>query len=268
MTRRARLLLALSAFILPVWAETAAERGRRVVDEALQAVGGDRFLQMQDRLESGRAYSFYREQISGLSVAKIYTRYLVRPEPPVSGALNIRERETFGKDESNYLLFTDAGAWEATYRGARPLDEERIKNYRESTLLNIFYILRERLGEPGLTFYSQGSDIVENVPVEIVDITDGDGRTVTVSFSQFTKLPVRQVFRRRNTQYKDFDREVTAFSKYRDSGNGIMWPWDIRRERNGEKIFEMYSDSVEINRDLKDNLFTLPGNLKILPPAK
>ena len=268
MIRRARLVVALSAFLLPAWAETAAERGKRVVDAALQAAGGDRLLQMQDRVESGRAYSFYREQISGLSVAKIYTRYLVRAEPPIPGALNLRERETFGKDESNYLLFTDLGAWEATYRGARPLDQERIKNYRESTLLNIFYILRERLGEPGLMFYSQGSDIVENVPVEIVDITDADGRTVTVYFSQFSKLPVRQVFKRRNTTYKDFDREVTAFSKYRDSGNGIMWPWDIRRERNGEKIFEMYSDSVEINRDLKDNLFTLPGNLKILPPPK
>jgi hypothetical protein len=265
MTRRAGLLLALSAIILPAWAETAAERGKRVVDAALQAVGGGRFLQMQDRVESGRAYSFYREQISGLSIAKIYTRYLDAPEP---GKLNLREREAFGKDESNFLLFTDAGAWEATYHGARPLDEERIKNYRESTLLNIFYILRERLGEPGLTFYSQGSDIVENVPVEIVDITDADNRTVTVYFSQFTKLPVRQVFKRRNTTYKDFDREVTAYAKYRDSGNGIMWPWDIRRERNGDKIFEMYSDSVEINRDLKDNLFTLPGNLKILPPAK
>ena len=30
---------------------------------------------MQDRVESGRAYSFYRDQISGLSIATIYTQY-------------------------------------------------------------------------------------------------------------------------------------------------------------------------------------------------
>jgi hypothetical protein len=30
----------------------------------------------------------------------------------------------------------------------------------------------------------------------------------------------------------------------------------------------MYSDSVEIDKDLKDNLFTLPGNLKLLPKGK
>jgi len=28
-----------------------------------------------------------------------------------------------------------------------------------------------------------------------------------------------------------------------------MWPFDIQRERNGEKIYQMYSDSVVINQD-------------------
>jgi hypothetical protein len=263
-----RLLLAFSALISAAWAETAAERGKRVVDEALRAVGGDRFLEMQDRVESGRAYSFYREQLSGLSLATVYTRYLTRPERPASGQLNLRERQVIGKDGSAYLLFTDLGAWDVTFHGAQPLADDRIAAYRETTLLNIFYILRQRLGEPGLAFYSQGSDIFENVPVEIVDITDADGRTVTVYFNQRDKLPLRQVFKRRNQQYKDFDKEATGYSKYHDIGGGVMWPYDIRRERNGEKIFEMYSDSVEINRNLKDNLFTLPGNIKMLPKAK
>jgi len=51
-------------------------------------------------------------------------------------------------------------------------------------------------------------------------------------------------------------------------GGGVKWPFDIRRERNGEKIYEMFSDSVEINRDLTDDRFTLPANLKMLPKAK
>jgi len=104
--------------------------------------------------------------------------------------------------------------------------------------------------------------------VEVVDITDADNRTVTVYFSQSTKLPVRQTFRRRNPLYKDFDTEVSVFAKFRDVGGGAKWPFDIRRERNGEKIFEMYSDSVTINKNLKDDLFSLPSNLKILPKAK
>ncbi|MGH7249007.1 MAG: hypothetical protein ACREH9_12970, partial [Pseudomonadota bacterium] len=60
-------------------AETIQERGTRVVQQALTALGGPRFLAMRDRIESGRAYSFYRDDLSGLSVAKIYTRYLAPP---------------------------------------------------------------------------------------------------------------------------------------------------------------------------------------------
>ena len=73
---------------------------------------------------------------------------------------------------------------------------------------------------------------------------------------------------RRDPITKDRVEEVTLFSKYRDVGGGVMWPFDIQRVRDGEKIYEIYSDSVVINQDLKDNLFTLPANLKILKKEK
>ena len=155
-----------------------------------------------------------------------------------------------------------------TFRGAEPLADERIKNFRDNARRNIFYILHNRMNEPGLSFYSQGSDRWENRPVEIVEITDADNNMVTVYFDATLKFPVRQVFRRRNPEYKDFDTEVTLFAKYRDVGNGVKWPFDIRRDRNGDKLFEMYSESVEINKNLKDELFTLPANVKMLPKAK
>ena len=80
------LSLALAAGALA--AESAQERGKRVVNEALQAVGGKAYLAMEDRVESGRAYSFFRQQLEGLSVAKIYTRYLT----PVPGKPSVREQ--------------------------------------------------------------------------------------------------------------------------------------------------------------------------------
>jgi hypothetical protein len=249
-------------------AETAQERGKRVVDEALAALGGEAFLHMQDRVESGRAYSFDRGRLAGLSLAKIYTRYVVEPTPPAPAALYVREREAFGKDESDYYIFREDGAWEVTFRGAEPLPDERRKNFKDSTRRNIFYILRNRLKEPGLSFYSQGTDRWENRPVEVVEITDADNNMVTVYFDSFSKLPVRQKFRRKNPEYNDFDTEVTLFAKFRDVTGGVKWPFDIRRDRNGEKIFELFSETVEINKDLKDNLFTLPANVKLLPKAK
>jgi hypothetical protein len=244
--------------------ETHQQRGKRVVDEALQALGGNAFLGIEDRVETGRAYSFYREQLSGLSVATIYTRYLA----PVPGKPEVREREVFGKNrDEGAVLFTEDGAWDISFRGARPLEDQRVKNYLDSTLRNIFYILHSRMDEPGLMYYSQGSDRFENQPVEIVDITDANTNTVTVYFNQMTKLPIRQSFRRRNPTYNDFDTEVTIFGKYREVG-GVQWPYDVRRERNGDKIYEMFSESVEINKSLGDELFSLPGNIKILPQER
>src|SRR5262245_42878366 len=81
-------------------AETNLERGKRVVDQALAALGGDRFLKMQDRVEFGRAYSFYREELSGLSFAKIYTRYVI----PTPAAIGLRERQAFGKKEDSAVM--------------------------------------------------------------------------------------------------------------------------------------------------------------------
>src|SRR5260370_3900168 len=143
-------------------ADTGAERGKRAIDQAVAALGGDHFLNMQDRVESGRAYSFYRNELSGLSIAKIYTRYLTRPEPPVPGFLGVRERQAFGKKEESAVLFTENEGYDITFRGAHPIPSDQYERFRETTLRNIFYIIRQRLGEPGLTVESRGSDVIDN----------------------------------------------------------------------------------------------------------
>lgn len=264
----ARILVTLCLLALaPAAAETNKERGQRVAREALAALGGENFLAMRDRVESGRAYSFYREQLSGLARATIYTRYLTPPNPSAAGELLLRERQSFGKEEnSGAVLFTGGAGYEVTFRGARPLAADRVDRYRETTLRNVFYILRLRLNEPGLILESKGADIVDNQPVEIVSITDADNREVTVCFHRSTKLPVRQVFYRRDPKTRDRIEEVTVFSKYRDVGGGVQWPFSIQRTRDGEKIFEMYAESVTVNQDLTDGLFLLPSGIKMLKP--
>lgn len=265
--KAAATLCALAVALVPLDAETSQERGKRIVDKAVVALGGNNFLQMQDRVESGRAYSFYREKLSGLSIARIYTRYLIRPEPPQSGFLGVREREAFGKKQDSAVLFIEGGGYNVTFRGARPLADDVLERFKESTLRNVFYILRQRLGEPGLILDSRGTDVVENQPVDIVDIVDADNRTITVSFNQITHLPAKQVTYRRDPKTKERIEEVTRFSKYRRV-EGVMWPYDIQRERDGEKIYQMFSESVAINKGLTDNLFTLPSDMKILKKPK
>jgi hypothetical protein len=261
-----RSLLALLFASLLLRAETPEQRGKRLIDECVQALGGDRFLSMENRVESGRAYSFYRDKISGLSIATIYTHY----DSGVSDTthdLAQHERDNFGKKQDYGTLFTDKEAWDITYRGARPLPADRFDRYKDTTLRDIFYILRVRLREPGWIIESKGADVIENRPVEIVDLTDADNVTTTVYFDQTNKVPIRQLFFRRDPITKDRNEEVTHFTKYLDTGDGVEWPFAIERDRNGEKIFEIFSASVEINsKKASDDLFSLPSTIKLLKP--
>jgi hypothetical protein len=257
-------LFALLAAAFLLRAETPEQRGKRVIDECVQALGGDRFLNMQTRVESGRAYSFYRDSLTGLSIARIYTRY-DSGVADTGHKLAQHERDNYGKKEDYGTLFTDKEAWDITYRGARPLPDDRFVRYKETTLRDIFYILRVRLHEPGWIIESKGADVIENRPVEIVDLTDAANLTTTAYFDQITKLPVRQVFFRRDPVTKDRNEEVTHFTKYRDA-DGVQWPFAIERDRNGDKIYEIFSTTVEIDKKASDDLFMLPSAIKLLKP--
>jgi hypothetical protein len=260
-----RILFAVLAAKLVLCAETPEQRGKRVVDECLQALGGDRYLNMDTRVETGRAYSFYRDKLTGLSIATIYTRY---DSGVADTAHNLaqHERDNYDKKQDYGTLFTDKDAWDITYRGARPLPDERFARYKETTLHDVFYIIRVRLHEPGWIIESKGADVIENRAVEIVDLTDADNLSTTVYFDQITKLPVRQVFFRRDPVTKDKNEEVTHFTKFRDAG-GVQWPFAIERDRNGEKIYEIFSNSVEINdKKASADLFMLPSTIKLLKP--
>jgi len=245
----------------------ADERGKKVVDDAVAALGGSKFLEMEDRVESGRAYSFYHEQLSGLSIARIYTRYLDVTAGKTGEELGVRERQAFGKNDDWAVVFREDGGWELTYRGAKQLPAERFERYRDSTLRDLFYILRERLNEKGMTFESRGLDVFENQPVEIVDITDAQDRTTTAYFQQITKLPVGQVFSWRDPKTKERNDEVSRFARYREV-NGIQWPHQITRERNGDKIYEIFADSVTFNQDLTDDFFSPVAIQKDSRPRK
>ena len=264
MTRRRALAWLVSTPLAGQMAERQ-KRGREVVDAAVGALGGARFRSFKDRVEHGRAYSYYRERLSGLTRATIYTRYLTPPERPDPGQLYQRERQAFGKDQDYAALFDETQGYQITFRGATPLPEATLLRYRDSARRNVFYTLKQRLSEPGLLIERVGSGVHDNQPVDIVEFTDSGNVTVKVLFHQSTHLPVRQEFVRRDPQTRERFEEVTLFSKYRDV-NGIQWPWAITRFRNNEKIFDLLSESVAINQDLSDQLFTLPANMKLLSP--
>ena len=262
-TRR-DFLLAVSAAIPALAAESPGAKGRRLADKVIGGLGGDGFRKLHTRTEIGRAYSFYRDQLSGLSLARIYTRYADAGPDNAGGGLRQMQRQVLGKKQEDAVLFTASEAFDVTYRGAKPLADERVKQFRETTLHDVFYILRERYAEPGVEFEDAGADVIENQAVETLDVFDAENRQLRVWVNSISFLPIKQRFRRWDSTINDWHEEVTLYTKYRDVGHGVMWPYATERERDGAKIYEMYSEHVTIDDALPESMFELPNGIKIL----
>jgi hypothetical protein len=271
---RTRACLVIGLLLVPFGApaQDRAERGRKIVDAALTALGGPAFLAMEDRTETGRVYSFYREKLSGLAKAVVFTRHLASADG--SEELAVRERTSYGatkgkkKDEEYATLFDEKGGFQITFRGARPIPDETFLRYRDTVRHNVLYILRHRLKEPGLVMEHAGTEVFENKSVERVLFIDKDNNTTEVLFQAASKLPIYQVFYRRDAKTLERSQEVTRYDKFRDAGGGAMWPMVTMRERDGQRIFQMFSDTVQINKGLTDDLFLLPSGIPTLPAAR
>ncbi len=254
------VLLAVAAGLLGT-AQSTADKGKDVVNRSLAALGGDRFLNMRYRQASGRIYSFFRDELSALDVAKIYTEY--SDNAPKDGVA-IRERQLLGKKKDYSFLFLQKEGWDITFRGARPIEDEKWERYVRTTQSDILYILKVRHNEPGMTFDYIGSNVYLSSHVEIVDITDARDQTVRVYFDHNTMYPIRQTFSWLDPVTKYRNDEITEFNKYRDIGGGVMWPFTIERSRNGYKSFQIFAETMEANGTVPSNIFDLPPGAKVL----
>jgi hypothetical protein len=243
-------------------AQTAApNKGKQIVDQAVKALGGENFLNMHTRHTNARIYSFFHDQMSGYDIANIYTQYF--DDKSIKG-LQIREREVLGKKQDYSYLFLAEQGFDITFRGARPIADDRWERYARSTSNDILYWLRYRYDEPGMQYDYIGNQVLITNHVEVVDITDAGDHTVRVYFDYNSKLPVRQSFQWLDAETKQHDDEITDFDKWRDAGDGVMWPFTIERQRNGYKFYQIFANKVEINGELPANIFDLPKGAEIL----
>jgi hypothetical protein len=248
-------------FSLSLCAAQTPNKGKQIIDDAISALGGPKFLAMKNHVETGRAYSFYRQEVTGLSIATIYTEYLNSIPPK---GLGVRERQSFGKKKEDYaILFLPDQGFQLTFRGARPLPDDRWQQYFTTTSTNIFYLLRERHNDPKVFYDFVRSDVARNTQVNIVDIDDSQHQPVRIYFDEITKLPLRQEYTTWDPIGKQRSLEVTDYSKYRNV-DGIQWPYVTHRARNGETLYEMFADKVEIDRNLPAKTFALPPGIQIL----
>jgi hypothetical protein len=234
-------------------------KARELLLSTMRALGGARFLGIRSRVDRGRVYTFYRSRLAGLAKAEIATKY----EGGWNGGLvlPVRERISIPKIEDYFLIFDGKDRIEVTFRGARPLPLPQVYRFRENVTANILNVLRFRLGEKGLQLRYLGSDVVDNAPLEKLELYfASDARTFEVWVHRDTRLPVRSLYRWRNPKTRQMYTDVLTLGKFRDV-QGVQWPLNIVRERDGDKEFELFADEVEMNVELADSLFQIPAGI-------
>jgi hypothetical protein len=255
----ATLAAVLSAAAAIAQTASSPNKGKDVINRAIQALGGDRFRNLQNVVSSGRGYGFFHDQLSGLELEKSYTHYL----SDGSSGLHVEQRIFGGKKQDYSVLYLPQAGYDLTFRGIRPLPDEQWNRYRRSTRNNFLYIARTRLNEPGMQFDYIGTDVYVSTHVEIVDITDSSDQVVRVYFDHNTGLPIHETYSWFDQETKEHNDEAVEFDKYRDAG-GVMWPFSIERETNGYKVSQFFADKVEVDQNLPKGVFELPTGMKML----
>ena len=234
------------------------ERGKKILEQTVQALGGAAYLNTREFRTEGRAYQFDRyEELAGM--ARI-VNYEKQPD---------KFRQEMGKDGDVVYIVNGEHGWEQTFRGVKemlPTDVERIRSARE---LSVDSILRFRLKEPGLEVAHMGTDIMDGRTVDLIEIVDAQNRVVNLTVDRKSHLPIRREWVRRIPKTGDREENVETLGKYiRAKGTSIMMPTYIRRERNGIKIFEAFYNEVQAGSKLADSFFERPPGPELKDPRR
>lgn len=222
------------------------QKPRDILNAAIQALGGKAFLGAKDMRAEGRAFQFGRdEELQGLAR---FTEYEKFPD---------KLRQELGKDKEVVVVINGDKGWDKTFRGVREYPEEEMLRIRENRLLSVENVLRFRLNEPGVTLRYAGTDLIGNRLADLVEVEDADNRLVTIAVDQSDKLPVRRQWSRRNPKTRLLEKEVELLGNYRKLGD-IQTPFYSMRERDGQKIFEVFLTTAAYNQNLPDSLFQRP----------
>jgi hypothetical protein len=224
-------------------AESAA-KAKEILQQAIQALGGTAYLNLRDATCEGRLSQFgHSGELNGFEKFADYTI------PPFKD-----RTENLPKRNIIEIMNGDKG-WTLDRGGVSDASGADLARFQEDTKKDLDYILRSRIKEPNMIFRYAGPDIVDLRPVDWVELVDSDNRTVRIAISQSTHLPVRKIVDTRDANTRMKTDEVEYYSNYHPI-SGIQTPFQITRERNHIKIYQVFFDKCEYNTNLSDSLFT------------
>jgi hypothetical protein len=237
---------------IPVDQENA-RKARALIDQTIQALGGQAYLSIQDVSSEGRTYSFHLGQPN--SVGTVYWRFYKFPD---------KDRIEVTKKRDVVAVFTGDQGYEITYKGARKQDAKDVADYLRRRHYSLDWVLRKWLKEPGIALFYEGPTVAEQKPVEQVTIMNSSNEGVTLYIDTSNHLPVKKTFSWRDLTDKQRNVEDEVYDNYRLI-QGIMTPFSITRFYNGDMENQRFLSSVSFNQNVSDSLFEVSFPSKVPP---
>lgn len=227
--------------------EQSAAKARELIQQAIQALGGDAFLQVRDSTCTGRLSSFGSQgDLNGYQ--QIWDFYIL-PE---------KNRTEYGKKRNIIEIYNGEQGWTLDRGGVEDMPVIQAQGNMENVSKNINHLFRKRLNEEGLVFRYGGTDIVDLKPMDWVEITDRQRKTTRIAFDRVNGLPARAVFITRDPETRERYEEVEFYSNYHAVA-GVQTPLQVARLRNGRKVYQVFWESCQYNTGLPEEMFTRPG---------
>jgi hypothetical protein len=222
------------------------QQARELIERMIAALGGDAYLNIQDRQEQGRVYGFYQGQSRGTGAP--FWRFWKWPD---------KERTEMWRQRNWIVIFNGDQGWETTFRGTRKQNEQETADYVTRRDFSLENVLRVWLHQPGAALFYDGKGISDQRPVERVTIMDTSYQAVTLHIDPRTYLPVRKSHSVRDPETGLRVEEAEVWDNYRVV-QGVNTPHNLTRYRDGLMSSQRFIRNVRYNSGVADSLFAAP----------
>jgi hypothetical protein len=221
-----------------------AQKAKQIIDQAIQALGGQAYLNITDMESEGRAYSFHHGEPNSMGI--VFWRFRKFPD---------KERVELTKKRDVIQIYNGDKGYEITYKGIRDLPmKDQLEPYLRRRHYSLDIVLRQWLQQSGVALFYDGQKVAAQKETDQVTIMNNKNEAVTLNIDINTHLPVKKSFSWRDPADKERNVEEEIFDNYRPVQN-IMTPFDTTRVFNGEMSAQTFLTGASYNQGLSDTLF-------------
>jgi hypothetical protein len=240
----------------------SAHRARALLDQTIQALGGQPYLAFQNRMETGRYYPLYHGRTNSTGLP--YNYYVKYPDKDrfevvalkdihvIPGTIDVGGVKSGHKDL--VLIHNGDQGYEISYKGTAAQDKLDLQNFLRRREHSLEWIFRKWMNDPTVALFYTGPDVVDTKPTEGVTLLNSHDDSVSVALDQNTHYPVRISYSWRDEKDKQMNKEEEIYDNYKPE-DGIMTPHSFTRYFNGEMSQQRFITKAKYNLDLPDALF-------------